>query len=388
VEICVVSFKECWRQDGQWFTDGGFPLQMAAIGSLFDSMTLLIVETLPRAGGIPLPGYARVFPIRQPGRTGAWRKVWVAAHALSYMKAFVPRMRTADVVHVPLPGDLPLLGLLTAALLHKRIIARYGGSWRANSRTTYMNRVTRTLMRLLAGGRRVMLVAGDEQGRPGAGMHWLFSTAMRTDELCGIPCSSHESLHHPPRACYIGRLSPEKGVEILIRAVAAMRRRGLWPIPDVTLIGDGPDRSRLEGLAADLGCAEHLTFAGQLNRQQMTARLLDQDFCIHPSSTESICKAWVDAMAHGLPIVCCDVGSARRAIGGSGTRGWLVRPDDPEALADGIHAAIAFTASWADLRKRCRMYAEEHTLDRWTEQIGSICAAQWGCGTSEGKLTA
>ncbi|HWR50085.1 MAG TPA: glycosyltransferase [Bryobacteraceae bacterium] len=383
-----MSFKECWRQNGEWFSDGGFPLQIASIGSLFQRVKLMIVETAVRAGGIPLPAGTEVIPIPRPQATGFGRKLWVAAHAVSYIRQFVPRMLAADVVHVPLPGDLPLLGLLTATALRRRVIARYGGSWRTNSQTTYMNRVTRSLMSALAGGRHVMLVAGDEEGRPAAHLHWLFSTALRNDELRRIPAVTRASLQYPPRACYIGRLSPEKGVAILIRAIAGLERRGLQPVPDVTIIGDGPERRRLEQLAASLDCASRFTFVGQVDRTELTEHLVRQDFCIHPSSTESICKAWVDAMAHGLPIVCADVGSAPRAISTNGCRGWLVRPDDEDALADGIHGAIVHTTDWPSLRRRCRTYAEEHTLDRWTEQIGQICAAQWHWKYSEGKLVA
>ena len=56
MRVCAVSFKECWQDDdGRWLSYGGFPMQMTAIASLFDAMTLVIVNGRPRAGGMPLP---------------------------------------------------------------------------------------------------------------------------------------------------------------------------------------------------------------------------------------------------------------------------------------------------------------------------------------------
>ena len=66
--VCAVSFKPCWRDaSGRWQTGGGFSLQMAAVASLFDSMTLVITESdQPGAGGIPLPAGAEVVPMPWP----------------------------------------------------------------------------------------------------------------------------------------------------------------------------------------------------------------------------------------------------------------------------------------------------------------------------------
>src|SRR4051812_13404223 len=67
MRACVVSSKECWKDEtGRWLSFGGFPLQMDAISSLFDKTTLLVVAADPRPGGIPLPAGARVVAIRSP----------------------------------------------------------------------------------------------------------------------------------------------------------------------------------------------------------------------------------------------------------------------------------------------------------------------------------
>ena len=67
MRLCVVSFKQCWQApDGRWLSYGGFPAQMDSLRALADSMTIVIVRSTPREGGMPLPADARIVPLRSP----------------------------------------------------------------------------------------------------------------------------------------------------------------------------------------------------------------------------------------------------------------------------------------------------------------------------------
>ena len=87
MHVCVVSFKECWPEQGQWMSSGGFPLQMAAVGSLFDRMTLVVVRGRRQSGGIPLPPEATVVALRPPRGADLRRKLSVAAGLPYYLGA-------------------------------------------------------------------------------------------------------------------------------------------------------------------------------------------------------------------------------------------------------------------------------------------------------------
>ena len=84
---------------------------------------------------------------------------------------------------MPLPGDLPFIGMLVAQMFRKPLLARYGSSWSINGETTLMNRLTKRWMRLAAGGRNVMLATGEEESPPAPGMHWIFASAIRASEI-------------------------------------------------------------------------------------------------------------------------------------------------------------------------------------------------------------
>jgi glycosyltransferase involved in cell wall biosynthesis len=389
MRVSVVSFKECWQDStGAWWSYGGFPLQMSAIASLFDEATLLICRGRSRPGGSLLPRHATVVPMRLPVGSDLRRKLDVLLHMPYYVRTIVRGCAGAEFVHVPPPGDLPLIGMVVALAMRKPLLVRYGGSWANTVRTTLANRATRWLMRRFAGGRNVMLATGEGMSAPAPGMRWIFSTALSCGELQEITPRLDRGLASPPRLIYAGRLSPEKGVADLVRAHARLTGEGFAPLPLVTVAGDGPERARLEALVAELGCGDRVHFVGQLDRPSLSRYMSQADVCVQPSLSEGFSKAWLDAFAHALPVLSSDVGAARAVIGENGERGWLVPPGDVSALTRALRAVLTEPIAWSSLRARCCAYVEGRTLEEWAKRIGEFCAQQWGVRMVGGKLVA
>ena len=71
-----------------------------------------------------------------------------------------------------------------------------------------------------------------------------------------------------------------------------------------------------------LGSRDVVTFRGYLSRTQLSIELMHADLCVHPALTESLSKAWLDAMAHGVPLLTSQVGAARDG-GRVARRAWL-----------------------------------------------------------------
>jgi len=387
MRVCAISMKECWQDDqGVWTSYGGFPRQMTAIASLFDEMDLLIVRSKRRGGGLALPSRARIIAMREPKGTDTMRKLNVLLNLPYYAGTMIRHIRQADVVHTPVPGDMPLLGLAIALLLGKPVIARYGGSWHPTAQTTFMNRVTRTLMRFAARGRHVVIATGEGSEASSGGVQWLFSTSLTEEEIKELRPDLDRGIQRPARLLYAGRLSVEKGVYELVRAIHLLKERGVHPMPVMTLAGDGPDRRGIADLATELNVMRHIRFAGQLNRADLSTQFHLTDIAVQPSLTESFGKAWIDAMAHGLPVITCNVGAARACIGADGERGWVVPPGDHVRLADAIQNALEADIDWPAMRRRCREYSEQFTLENWTARIARMCASRWQCSYTSGKL--
>jgi glycosyltransferase involved in cell wall biosynthesis len=320
--------------------------------------------------------------MRHPVGLGLRRKLSVLGHLPGHLSTIARHARAADAIHVPPPGDLPLLGMLVALGLGKRLIARYCASWVKTSETTMTNRV----MRAAAGGPNVMLATGEAERPPAAGIHWIFATGISTDELAGISPVKERGLSTPPQLAYVGRLSEEKGVGNLIRAMARLEAEGFAPLPRIRLIGDGPERDHLEAEVSKRNLQRLFRFEGQLDRSQLSRALEESDFTVQPSLTEGYCKAWLDAFAHGLPVLSTVAGAARVVIGESGERGWLVPAGDVNALADQLRRVLSEPQDWATLRRRCRQFAEDRTLEVWAARIGRLCSEQWGLVLAQGRL--
>jgi glycosyltransferase involved in cell wall biosynthesis len=391
MKVCVISFKECWQNEaGKWFSSGGFPLQMAAVSSLFDDMILMIVQVQPMEGGISLPDSARVIPLRQPTGSDTRRKLSVLAHLPYYLVRIYSHIQKVDVVHVPIPGDIPFLGMVVALILSKYLIARYGGSWETTSQTTFMNRVTKACMRWFAGGRNVMLATGIGSTPPAPNMHWLYVSTISRDEIASIRPDLDRAASNPLRLAFIGRLSPEKGIEYLIRALSILKKENGFSNTSLrlTMFGDGPQKAEITALVAEEGLVDWVQFAGQLNRSDLLRNLLETDILVLPSLTEGFSKVRLEAMLCGVPVITTGAGFGRQVIGCDSERGWMVPVGDTEVLAVVLRHILTEPIDWPSLRRRCRIYSEGYTLEAWAESIGQICAQQWNLSLVKGKLRA
>jgi glycosyltransferase involved in cell wall biosynthesis len=135
-----------------------------------------------------------------------------------------------------------------------------------------------------------------------------------------------------PRAAFVGRLAPEKGLECLIRAWPIVRRS--HPAARLSLIGEGPERPTLEAMARslglDVGPGAAVEFAGPV--PDAIAALRASDLFVLPSLEEGMSIALLEAMALGIPLVVSSIPGNRRLISDY-KHGRLATSGDPEALA-------------------------------------------------------
>ena len=131
---------------------------------------------------------------------------------------------------------------------------------------------------------------------------------------------------------YVGRLSAEKGVDCLIKAVAG---RG-----DLRLrvVGDGPDAERVRALAADLEA--DVVFDGWRDAAQVRARMSEAELLCVPSLCYENCPGVVlEAMSAALPVVASNLGGLPELLEG-GRAGWLAPAGDPEAWRRVVDEAL------------------------------------------------
>jgi glycosyltransferase involved in cell wall biosynthesis len=153
----------------------------------------------------------------------------------------------------------------------------------------------------------------------------------------------------------VGRLVPIKDVPTFLRAAVIVRRA--VPQARFGLVGDGEERPLLQGECARLGMAEAVSFYGW--RRDMDAVYGDLDVVVNSSRNEGTPVALIEALAAGKPVVATRVGGTADLLG-DGTRGLLVAPGDPEALA----AAILETLGDPEAARRRARAGQAHVLQQ------------------------
>ena len=129
----------------------------------------------------------------------------------------------------------------------------------------------------------------------------------------------------------VARLDRRKGIDLLIDAVALAAPR--IPRFRLRVIGDGPERRRLEAQARALGVAGLVDLVGE--RTQVGDELAAFDLFVAPSRTEGQGVAVIEALAAGVPVIGARVGGIPEVLD-HGACGVLVEPESPPALADAI----------------------------------------------------
>ena len=131
----------------------------------------------------------------------------------------------------------------------------------------------------------------------------------------------------------IGRMTEVKGYDFLIRAIGLLRERGADT--NLVLIGDGPERVRLENLSAKLGLSDRIKFTGWLSHEKKFQYLSACDIYVMSSLHEGFGVVLLEAMSCGLPIIATNKGGQTDIIK-EGRNGILIQPYDAEMLADAI----------------------------------------------------
>ena len=154
-----------------------------------------------------------------------------------------------------------------------------------------------------------------------------------------------------------GRLSPEKGFDVLIEAAAEVIR--VEPATGFVLFGEGPLRSDLERRVADRGLADRVVLPGF--RADLDSLLPAADVVVLPSFTEGLPNVALEASAAGVPVVATAVGGTPEVVA-DGETGFLVPPGDPAALADKLLCLLRDPA----LRSRMGAAGRRRMRERFT----------------------
>jgi glycosyltransferase involved in cell wall biosynthesis len=291
------------------------------------------------------------------------------------VRSIGPRLREWDAVGGVAPSGFGLVTVLMALLHRRRAFLLVRGNvllslW-GEHRDSLPRRLGVTAALLpFEGITRLLIRAGVETFTFGPALAARYR-GPRVHVLAGYarPSVTGPSAPEPvsdpatlSRVLFVGRLTGEKGPDVLLRAAATLAGRGLDV--SVTFVGDGAERDALAALAEELGLGSGVTFiryiedAARLREQYLAAGIV-----VIPSRTEGVPGVLLEAMALGRVIVASNVGGIPSVVE-SGKSGLLVAPNDPEALADAIARAYGNPALAQALSRGALDVGRARTVER------------------------
>ncbi len=270
----------------------------------------------------------RWFPSRNPAG-------WIA-HTLATVPTYLPLARRADILHAQtFASAVP--GIIAKRLYHKPLVLTLHTSHflklaRKPAWQPILRRIIASADWLLAASAEIRDVALGLHPHPRAeavtnGVDTeLFQ---RTTAIMPAPPAGRTRVIVPRR------LFHKNGVEYFVRALPLIRQQ---MDVEAILVGDGPERARLEGIAREIGVLEHCHFLGARANAEMPGLLSSATIAVFPSLMEATSVAALEAMSCGLPVAASNVGGLPEIV--DETVGTLFEPADPADLADRVVALL------------------------------------------------
>lgn len=280
-----------------------------------------------------------------------------------------------DVVHLVTEGPLGWSALTAARKLRLPVVSdfhtnfhsysrHYGVGWLHKPIAAYLrgfhNRTDATLVPTHAMQRELMAQGYKRVSVVSRGVDSeLFGPVRRSASLREQWGVRHGDL----AVLYVGRLAPEKNLDLAVRAFEAVRAR--HPAAKLILVGDGPTRHALQAKHG------HYVFAGMRSGEDLAAHYASGDILLFPSLTETFGNVTLEALASGLGVVAFDYAGAAELIR-HGENGLLAALGDGDAFVAAARSLAEDSARLATLRGRAKESVE---LLGWDHIVSAFAAA-------------
>lgn len=341
---------------------GGLERQTLQLAQKLSARGIDVAVVTARLPGLrPSEVVANVQVYRNVGQANDYASL--ALYLASLFVFLMTRGKTYDLFHIHQALYPAFIGVLAGKILRKRTIVKVTGSGSSGNVATLRSRRLGPFLLPLIRQADVMISLSDETAREisSFGFHGQIAKIPNgVDTEHFRPVSDRAGLRRQlglPDARIVfhaGRLSPEKGQDLLIRAwleVSARRTNTL-----LIVAGDGPDRSALEEIAGQLGIAHRIKMLGEV--LDIAPYLAASDVFVLPSRGEGMSNALLEAMATGLPCLASDVGGNREVIL-SGENGLLFQPEDVAGLANALDLLLSDRDLSARLGAAARQSVEQ-----------------------------
>ena len=249
-------------------------------------------------------------------------------------------------------------GLVATALRLPWIAFLHGETWENRKVRTYF-----ALERLAVRRAACVVVVSHEMAKRVASQGVPSSKIEVVHNACLMPERDDQAWDAEPRPMMIGvigRLSPEKGVDLALDVHREVIRQ--FPTSQLLIVGEGPERVALERHAECLGIGRSIRWLGY--QEDVTEIYRQLTLLLIPSRSEGLPNVALEAMGHGVPVVAASVGGIPEIVT-DGESGLLAPPDNCGELAQKVLSILRDPS----LRRRLGQRAREQMASRFSLEI-------------------
>lgn len=281
--------------------------------------------------------------------------------------------RWADAVHVRGPTRNALLALVVASVIQRPLYFKWAGQWVGNRKWHLAARLQRKVLMRRGKDMAVTVYEFREEDPP-----WIFvaDTASVTEEQLRRAVATSRSEHDDgaTELLWVGRLTDNKNVGLLLRTVRHLQGQGLRNL-ELHLVGEGSQRAFLEEECCRLGIADSVVFHGILSWAELCTRYRRARVFLLPSGTEGFPKVVHEALLFGTPVVAFSVGAIPRMLRGRGlavdpAQGW-------EGFSEAVQRLLVDQKLWHYCSENGRKWAAGISIEKVVARHVATCERQW-----------
>jgi glycosyltransferase involved in cell wall biosynthesis len=186
----------------------------------------------------------------------------------------------------------------------------------------------------------------------------------------GIKLLKYSKLNEGNNLLYVGRLSKEKGVEYLLKAMIDIMKK--IPTVHLNITGSGPEKENLEELIKKLKLEKYVSLIGQVPNKDIEIYYKISNILIVPSiCAECLPIVCLEAMSAGRPIIGSNVGGIPELID-NGKNGYLIKPRNPKKIAKKVLKLLSNRKLMEEMGENGRKKAEQFNIKKHIEEIGKV----------------
>jgi glycosyltransferase involved in cell wall biosynthesis len=306
--------------------------------------------------GLPAHEVVRGVPVYRAIRTLPWGKWFALTYMLSVFWFLLRRRHTYDIIHCHLlQGFHSVVAIVFKVLFQKKVVIKVGATGPLSDFVMLKNVFLGDfLLKKITRVDKLITVCSQstaEALQEGFTVHQIAQIPNGVDTNQFKPFSPSDNQKN---IIFIGRLDQMKGVQVLFEAFKTLKEDGV--AAQLNVIGDGPDRDKLQKLARDIGVNDSISFCGAV--AEIIPYLQKSDLFVLPSLSEGLSNVLLEAMACSIPIVATRVGGNIDLIR-DGENGILVEPENSNQLSEAMQKILQDKALAKKLGSEARKTVEQ-----------------------------